>query len=98
MWGSILIYRLHDQLQSRRPWLNNFTGTYVFDLKRAIEAQEKPLDAASSLKLFVKKPDGGGIEDLDELEDLHENEDFNFTPSTTSKKKSNPISVELPRK
>ena len=58
--------------------LYNFTGTCVSDLEEEIKAKEELPVAASLLKLSVGKP-GGEKEDLDVLEDLDENEDFDFT-------------------
>jgi hypothetical protein len=47
--------------------LNNFAGTSVYQLKKAIKAEEELPHPASLLKLFVKKF-GGVRKDLDELE------------------------------
>ena len=78
--------------------LYNFTGTCVSDLKRAIKLEEELPTAASLLKLSVGKP-GGEKEDLDLLEDLDENEVFDFKTLCLNYEitKRNPICVELPR-
>ena len=79
--------------------LNSFTGTCVFDLKLAIETQEKLPTAASLLKLSVGKHNEAK-KDLDVLEDLDENEVFDFRALCLEFgiNKRNPISVEVPGK
>ena len=79
--------------------LKSFTGTCVFDLKRAIETQEKLPTAASLLKLYVGKHNEAK-QDLDVLEDLDENEDFDLRALCLDFgiNKRNPISVEIPSK
>ena len=61
--------------------------------------KEELSTAASLLKLSVGKP-GGEKEDLDILEDLDENEVFDFKTLCLKYgiNKRNPISVELPGK
>ena len=77
--------------------LNSFTGTCVFDLKRAIKLEEELPVAASLLKLCVGKPDGKK-EDLDELQKVFR-EGKSFDLSRLVKEYEidvdNPISVEF---
>ena len=79
--------------------LSNFTGTYVSDLKEKIKAKSQLSDPPSTIKLSVGKP-GGEKEDLDVLQDLDENEVFDFKTLCLNYQitKRNPISVELPGK
>ena len=76
--------------------MNYFTGTYVYDLKVAIKERERLPDAASLLKLSVKKP-GGVKQDLDELR-FKEGKFFNFSKLIQNYgiNDDNPICVESP--
>ena len=79
--------------------LYNFTGTCVYDLKRAIKLEEELPTVASLLKLSVGKHNEAK-KDLDVLADLDENEVFDFRAlcSEFGINKRNPISVEIPGK
>ena len=94
------ICRLQEVVGRGPMKLYNFTGTSVFDLKRAIKLEEELPIAASLLKLCVGKPDGEK-EDLDELQKVFR-EGKSFDLSRLVKEYEidvdNPISVELPGK
>ena len=69
----------------------------MFQLKEAIKAKSELPFPADTLKLYVKKLDEGE-RDLDGLDDGNEVFDFTALCIKYKIKKSNPISVVLPRK
>ena len=104
MFYSILIpfvgCEINYKVVGRGPArLNSFTGTCVFDLKRAIKEQSQLPYPPDIIKLSVGKHNEAK-KDLDVLEDLDENEVFDFKTLCLELgiNKRNPISVELPSK
>ena len=91
---------IHYKVIGRGPArLTNFTGTLVYDLKMAIETQEKLPTAASLLKLYVGKQEAK--KDLDELHKVYrKGKSFDFSRLMKEYKidVENPIFVELPSK